>query len=325
LAQVGKRGGGDGHATMPLLWTAHSLPKVQAAMRLRHRLSRESRGWRASAASAVCALIGAFIAVLASAGHKDVRGSDRAFSFPGQRRITAEDMQLTTTCLKARVVPTSVLPRGAVMRSSSNMSPRPRERPTLVCSEAHHRYPSVLVPTATSRLPWRKPVASRLAVVFWIRMRQRHRVTALHSGPTDVEPMCNPPVLYPQRWVQLAFLALLALISDLVCFSVSATPETWTQIFNEDAAILIDLFLFTNVFSCFLEPFLVKTFGLRIPIVGAALLMAVGCGLRSGIPFVGQKLPPLATIIAGTMMVAVAQPFFPMHPASSVRQVVCSK
>jgi len=36
--------------------------------------------------------------------------------------------------------------------------------------------------------------------------------------------------------------------------------------------------------------------------------------LRSGIPFVGQQLPQYSTIIAGTMMVAVAQPFFQCTP-----------
>jgi len=125
---------------------------------------------------------------------------------------------------------------------------------------------------------------------------------------------CPPPVLYPQRWVQLTFLALLALLSDLVCFSVAATPETWQKVFGQDSATLIDLFLFTNVFSCFLEPFLIRKLGLRIPIVAAAVLMSMGCALRSGVPFVGEQLPGYATVVAGTLMVAVAQPFFQCTP-----------
>uniref|UniRef100_A0A7S1QE27 Major facilitator superfamily (MFS) profile domain-containing protein n=1 Tax=Alexandrium catenella TaxID=2925 RepID=A0A7S1QE27_ALECA len=107
---------------------------------------------------------------------------------------------------------------------------------------------------------------------------------------------------------------MLALLSDLVCFSVAATPGTWTKVFDQDPATLIDIFLFTNVFACFLEPYLVRRFGLRIPIVGAAALMAVGCMLRSGVPFVGEQLPTYAVVVAGTMMVAVAQPFFQCTP-----------
>ncbi|CAE7816047.1 unnamed protein product [Symbiodinium sp. CCMP2456] len=125
---------------------------------------------------------------------------------------------------------------------------------------------------------------------------------------------CPPPVLYKQRWVQLAFLALFALISDLVCFSVAATPATWNKVFGQDPATLIDIFLFTNVFACFIEPFIIRNFGLRIPIVGAALLMAVGCFLRSGMPFQGDELPGYNTVVAGTMLVAVAQPFFQCTP-----------
>lgn len=125
---------------------------------------------------------------------------------------------------------------------------------------------------------------------------------------------CPPPVLYQQRWVQLAFLAMLALLSDLVCFSVAATPGVWKTTFNQDPATLIDIFLFTNVFSCFIEPYAINKFGLRIPIVAAACLMAVGCLFRSGLPFMGGEIPGYSTVVAGTMMVAVAQPFFQCTP-----------
>eukprot|EP00418_Pyrodinium_bahamense_P099429 CAMPEP_0179031836 /NCGR_PEP_ID=MMETSP0796-20121207/11273_1 /TAXON_ID=73915 /ORGANISM="Pyrodinium bahamense, Strain pbaha01" /LENGTH=661 /DNA_ID=CAMNT_0020728035 /DNA_START=109 /DNA_END=2094 /DNA_ORIENTATION=+ len=148
----------------------------------------------------------------------------------------------------------------------------------------------------------------------------RHSVARMSSTASDLEPLagdggpCPSPVLYNQRWVQLAFLAALALLSDLVCFSVAATPETWTAVFDQDPANLIDLFLFTNVFACFLEPVLVRRFGLRRPIIAAAMLMAVGCALRSGLPFVGDQLPGYAVVVAGTMLVAVAQPFFQCTP-----------
>lgn len=48
--------------------------------------------------------------------------------------------------------------------------------------------------------------------------------------------------------------------------------------------------------------------------MGAAMLMAVGCFLRSGMPFQGEELPGYNTVVAGTMLVAVAQPFFQCTP-----------
>lgn len=134
------------------------------------------------------------------------------------------------------------------------------------------------------------------------------------AEPEGVELQCPPPVLYEQRWIQLAFLATLALLSDLVCFSVAATPAVWKTTFNQDPATLIDIFLFTNVFSCFIEPYAINKFGLRIPIVAAACLMAIGCLFRSGLPFSGGEIPEYSTVVAGTMLVAVAQPFFQCTP-----------
>ena len=90
--------------------------------------------------------------------------------------------------------------------------------------------------------------------------------------------------LYPYRWVQLAYLSLLALLSDWVCFSVAAAPDTWEKAYGHDPATLIDVFLFTNVLFCLLEPAIVRRVGLRAVVVGAAFVMAAGCLLRSGVP-----------------------------------------
>jgi hypothetical protein len=40
----------------------------------------------------------------------------------------------------------------------------------------------------------------------------------------------SEPILYNQRWVQLGILSLFALISDWVCFSNSAIPNTWETV-----------------------------------------------------------------------------------------------
>ena len=72
------------------------------------------------------------------------------------------------------------------------------------------------------------------------------------------------PVLYAQRWVQLGILSCLALVSDLVCFSVAAVPSAFTEVFpGHSPTTLVDIFLFTNVAGCFLVTDLTRIFGLR--------------------------------------------------------------
>ena len=126
-------------------------------------------------------------------------------------------------------------------------------------------------------------------------------------------------VLYSQRWVQLGYLACLALISDWVCFSVAATPGTWDSIFHRSPETLIDVFLFTNVAFCFLEPQIVGKFGLRNVVVSAAALMTFGCALRSGLEFndfipFASFMPSYTEEVVGTIMVGAAQPFFQCTP-----------
>ena len=126
-------------------------------------------------------------------------------------------------------------------------------------------------------------------------------------------------ILYSQRWIQLGYLACLALISDWVCFSVAATPGTWDSIFHRSPETLIDVFLFTNVAFCFLEPQIVGKFGLRKVVTSAAALMTCGCALRSGLEFndfipFASFMPSYTEEVVGTIMVGAAQPFFQCTP-----------
>jgi FLVCR family feline leukemia virus subgroup C receptor-related protein len=129
------------------------------------------------------------------------------------------------------------------------------------------------------------------------------------------------PQVLPQRWVQLAYLSLLALLSDWVCFSVAASPSTFETNFGHSAASIIDIFLFTNVATSFLVTDIVAKFGLQRAIQGAALFMSAGCWLRSGLGFVpnfasetGNILVDYPFIVAGTVLVGIAQPFFQCTP-----------
>jgi predicted MFS family arabinose efflux permease len=105
-------------------------------------------------------------------------------------------------------------------------------------------------------------------------------------GDGDANPRYPvEPKVYPQRWTQLAYLSLLALLSDWICFSIAASPDGFEAAYpGASAANLIDIFLFTNVASCFLVTDVVARFGMEASIKGAAAIMTLGCLLRGGVP-----------------------------------------
>jgi hypothetical protein len=124
------------------------------------------------------------------------------------------------------------------------------------------------------------------------------------------------PQVFQQRWVQLAYLSLLALLSDWVCFSVAAAPTTFEASFGHSAASIIDIFLFTNVATSFLVTDVVANFGMQRAIQGAAVLMTLGCWCRAGPGFFpGQDgLVDYPLLVVGTVLVGIAQPFFQCTP-----------
>lgn len=125
------------------------------------------------------------------------------------------------------------------------------------------------------------------------------------------------PKTYPQRWVQLAYLSILALLSDWICFSVAASPDSFEHAYpGASAANLIDIFLFTNVASCFFVTDVVAKFGLGKSIKGAATLMSVGCLLRSGIPdfFGGLLLGGSEIVHAADIVQTVSQEVIEVLP-----------
>lgn len=136
------------------------------------------------------------------------------------------------------------------------------------------------------------------------------------DGDTQTQLTESDIKVYPQRWIQLAYLSILALLSDWICFSVAAAPDTYQNSFGHSAASLIDMFLFMNVASCFVVTDVVDKFGMKKSIQGAAALMAAGCWLRSGLSFLGgaDNLVPYPVLVIGTLMVGAAQPFFQCTP-----------
>ena len=131
------------------------------------------------------------------------------------------------------------------------------------------------------------------------------------------------PKLYSQRWIQLLYLSLLALLSDWICFSVAAVPDVFESVYGAQitAPSLIDLFLITNVIASFLVTDVVARFGLQRAIQGSAVMMMIGCWLRAGLeflPFVGSpdtnSLVSYPLVVVGTILVGMSQPFFQCTP-----------
>ena len=162
---------------------------------------------------------------------------------------------------------------------------------------------------------------------------KRHPTTLQNAVNGDIDYSKLKPKVYPQRWVQLAYLSLLALLSDWTCFSVAASPSTFEMSYaGHSAANLVDIFLFTNVLSCFFVTDTVARFGLEKSIKGAAALMLLGCGLKSGFSFImpmlgsmgivptdnvltgAESLVPYWAIVTGTILVGASQPFFQITP-----------
>ena len=72
-------------------------------------------------------------------------------------------------------------------------------------------------------------------------------------------------------WGVVSLLCFLLVLSVLLFISLIHTLISVYGFTLEDPASLIDIFLFTNVFACFIEPFVIRNFGLRVSIVGAAV------------------------------------------------------
>ncbi|GMI01740.1 hypothetical protein TrVE_jg7188 [Triparma verrucosa] len=120
--------------------------------------------------------------------------------------------------------------------------------------------------------------------------------------------------LESHRYVNLALLSLLALLSDLVCFATSSTPGIFAETYpGHTSASLIDIFLFTNVASCFIVTDTVKRLGLANSIKLSSLLMFIGCLFRACGPLT-SSITPYPLLLAGTILVGLSQPFFQCTP-----------
>ncbi len=69
------------------------------------------------------------------------------------------------------------------------------------------------------------------------------------------------------RWVQLAILCSLSLLSDWVCFAVSPILHLVEDGDYPEPSLLVATFLVANVLSTMVEPLVVDTWGLRSGVI----------------------------------------------------------
>ena len=192
---------------------------------------------------------------------------------------------------------------------TANLSNSPLPSNTLLATRSRYH---------TAKLRSRSSSSSSLSLFFDNNNEEKDG----GSSAISIDYSKMKPQVFPQRWVQLAYLSLLALLSDWVCFSVAASPSTFETSFGHSASSIIDIFLFTNVASSFLVTDMVARFGLQRMIQAAAVLMTLGCWFRSGfgfaLPLLGSggdaSLVDYNLVVAGTVMVGMAQPFFQCTP-----------
>jgi len=135
----------------------------------------------------------------------------------------------------------------------------------------------------------------------------------LESGGLRDGGGASPVRLYRERWLMLALLSSLALLSDWICFSVAPIPAVTEATYGLHPSSLVTLFLTTNVFFCLVEPYVVLRKGLGFTVVSGAVLMFLGCLMRSGLPQLPTESRALVEV--GTVLVGAAQPFFQCTPA----------
>jgi hypothetical protein len=158
-----------------------------------------------------------------------------------------------------------------------------------------------------------------------------------------------PSCAYPQWWVQLLYLSLLAMVSDWVCFLMVFVLQAYTWAYpGRTSKGLIELFLAMNIVICLVFTDPVSRFGLRNCVRVGSVPMTAGCWLRcrfgAMIPPLGLRhqrrrpcpndlsttrrdnggsagpvdrrglLPPYPVMAHGTAPVGLSQPFFQCTP-----------
>mmetsp|Transcript_5347 Transcript_5347/g.11737 ORF Transcript_5347/g.11737 Transcript_5347/m.11737 type:complete len:840 (+) Transcript_5347:52-2571(+) len=89
--------------------------------------------------------------------------------------------------------------------------------------------------------------------------------------------------VYSSRWVMLAYMSALNLLSDWTCFSIAPIALLTKKAFGEiDPESLVTVFLGANAIASAMEPAILGRLGLRRTVLFGAMLLMVGSIVKSG-------------------------------------------
>lgn len=127
----------------------------------------------------------------------------------------------------------------------------------------------------------------------------------------------NPSVtldgLLTRKWLVMGLVAALSFGSDFSGYFISASVDTCEgHLPGLAAGYSISLFLGGNVLSSVFVANLFERLGIQSSLTFASLLLFVGNGLKSGIPFLNNELDPspVSMIYAGSFICGLSQPIF---------------
>jgi len=89
--------------------------------------------------------------------------------------------------------------------------------------------------------------------------------------------------VYSSRWIMLAYMSMLNLLSDWTCFSIAPIALLTKEAFGEvDPEFLVTVFFTANAFASAMEPAILGRLGLRRTVLLGAMLLMVGSIVKSG-------------------------------------------
>eukprot|EP00977_Amphora_coffeiformis_P002621 scaffold491_cov160-Amphora_coffeaeformis.AAC.6 len=127
--------------------------------------------------------------------------------------------------------------------------------------------------------------------------------------------------VYWQRWIMLAYMSVLNLLSDWTCYSVAPIALLTQQAFgNINPEELVVVFLGANAVATACEPIILSRLGLRRTVLFGALLLMIGSVIKSG------GMPPIIQaelkkgegewrVYVGFFLVGLSQPLYQCTPA----------
>lgn len=131
--------------------------------------------------------------------------------------------------------------------------------------------------------------------------------------------------VYNARWIMLAYMSMLNLLSDWTCYSVAPIALLTIDAFGEvDPESLVTVFLGANAVASAMEPAILGRLGLRRTVVFGAALLMIGSIIKSGGIFAMFTGPPSADdedvditwrLYLGFFLVGLSQPLYQCTPA----------